>query len=310
MSSYVTLGAQAPSRATDVVLSVLRMQAPSSSNAKGLCVVESLTAVGKVGLEFGLQLAVGAVMVALVALSAWFKFRVRPSLRWCQVCRGKRLQSPAFVAGTGSLRTRLLDARASGTSGEYGDMPYDTEGSRVYSMNLDQRRRASAPSACVVSDGKRLPARVRYIVAAVNFAATAYSTVTVATIKMLHCVWVPGSPLGQRRLFIRGSVVCDYVGWQVVYVLGIAVLVAVPMILLFVTSWAARRREAAPLASALEGAVPVVSGLLFHASLHADMRTLGRLCAQSALGCSTFEWVFDLPLWTPTVTACTGGRPA
>jgi hypothetical protein len=33
--------------------------------------------------------------------------------------------------------------------------------------------------------------------------------------KMLHCVWVPGTPPEERRLYIRGSVVCDYHGWQV-----------------------------------------------------------------------------------------------
>jgi hypothetical protein len=282
MSSYVTLGVQTPSRATDVTLSVLRMQAPSASNAKGLCVVETLTAVGKVGLEFGLQLAVGAVMVVLVVLSAWFR------LLLFQVCRRERSQSPAFDAGTGSFRTRLLDARASDS--EDGDASHGIGGFREHSLHLDQHRTDSARSARAVgngtelpplthylrsqrgasygtadgpvgcdatatgrsppqslpNDGTHLPLRARYITAAVNFIVTAYSTVTVATIKMLHCVWVPGAPRDQQRLFVQGSVVCNYTGWQVVYVIGIAVLVAVPVILFFVTSWAVRRSDAAP----------------------------------------------------------------
>jgi hypothetical protein len=256
MSSYVTLGSQTPIRAVDVVLSIIRMQAPSesASNAKGLCAFETLTAVGKVGLEFGLQLAVGAVMVALVALvalSAWLRLR----FKLIQVCRRKLSQTSAFDAssGVGSIRTRLLDARASDTVGR--DAPHDIGSSREHSLNLGQQLADSvSPGPSVtVGNGAGPPARVRYIIAAVNFVVTAYSTVTVATFKMLHCVRVPGSPVDQRRLFIQGSVVCDYMGWQVVYVVGIAVLVAVPAILLLVASWAVRRSEAAP--SEREGAV-------------------------------------------------------
>jgi hypothetical protein len=220
------------------------MQAPSesASNAKGLCAFETLTAVGKVGLEFGLQLSVGVVMVvlvALVALSAWLRVRI-------QVCRRKLSQTSAFDAGAGSLRTRLLDARASDSASEDRDAPLDIGGSREHSLNLGQYRTDSTGPGPDVGNGAEPPARVRYIIAAVNFVVTAYSTVTVATIKMLHCVRVPGPTLDQRRLFVQGSAVCDYTGWRAVYVIVMAGLVVVPAILFFVTSWAVRRSGAAP----------------------------------------------------------------
>ena len=69
MSAYVVLGTGRPSHAADVVLSLLRMQAPSTSDSPGLCATGSLTSDGKVGLEVGLQLGVGLVMVVLVLVS-------------------------------------------------------------------------------------------------------------------------------------------------------------------------------------------------------------------------------------------------
>ena len=79
--------------------------------------------------------------------------------------------------------------------------------------------------------------RAKLVTASVNFGLTAYATLTVAAIKMLHCVWVPGTPLTQRRLFVRASVVCSFSGWQAPYVLLVVLLVTVPALLPFAAAW-------------------------------------------------------------------------
>lgn len=90
---------------------------------------------------------------------------------------------------------------------------------------------------------RQLSQRAMLVTAAVNFGLTAYATLTVAAVKMLHCVWVPGSPPYQRRLYIRGTVVCDYGGWQAGFLILVAVLAAAPVGLALVASWA---RHAVP----------------------------------------------------------------
>jgi hypothetical protein len=60
--------------------------------------------------------------------------------------------------------------------------------------------------------------RARLVTAAANFFLTAYATITVACVKMLHCVRVPGTSAASRWLFIRGTVRCNYGGWQLPYV--------------------------------------------------------------------------------------------
>jgi hypothetical protein len=74
----------------------------------------------------------------------------------------------------------------------------------------------------------------------VNYGLTAYATLTVAAVKMLHCVWVPGTPAHQRRLFIQGDRVCDYRGWQAPYVLLVSILAAIPILLPLVAAWSRR----------------------------------------------------------------------
>jgi hypothetical protein len=87
---------------------------------------------------------------------------------------------------------------------------------------------------------KPLTHRAKLVTAAVNYGLTAYATLTVAAVKMLHCVWVPGTPPSERRLFVRGSRVCDYTGWQAPYVLLVALLAAVPLMLPLVALWSRR----------------------------------------------------------------------
>jgi hypothetical protein len=82
--------------------------------------------------------------------------------------------------------------------------------------------------------------RAHLITAAVNFSLTAYATLTVAAVKLLHCTWVPGTPKAQRHLVIHGSVRCDYSGWQLPYVVLVGLLIAVPVGLPMVAAWARR----------------------------------------------------------------------
>lgn len=94
----------------------------------------------------------------------------------------------------------------------------------------------------VVAQAARVPVsrRAKLVTAAVNFGLTAYATLTVAALKMLHCVWVPGTPSEERRLFVQASVVCNYSGWQVPYILLVAILVAIPAVLPFAAAWSCR----------------------------------------------------------------------
>jgi hypothetical protein len=226
MSAYVVLGTGRPSRAADAILSLLRMQAPSFSgrDSPGLCATCTLTADDKVGLEAGLQLGVGLVMVVLVLASWWVR-----GCQWWSVPTARHT-----VPGGGDLSVGLLSSPCIYDGGPGDWAP------RVHSLNVVNSAPAATGAVSPVSDGTRLPPRARYITAAVNFGVTAYSTVTVATVKMLHCVWVPGTPLHQRRLFIRGSVVCDYSGWQAPHVVVLAVLVVAPFALPFAAAWSRR----------------------------------------------------------------------
>jgi hypothetical protein len=227
MSAYVVLGVEHPSRAVDVVMSLLRMQAPSTADGPGLCAVRGLTANGKVALEAGLQLGVGVLMVAVVVMSRW----ALPGTRLC-----RRVQPRVGHALEGLGQSLLLD----------NDSQWPGERTpRVYSLSMSVQTgaagkgggEAASSPAC---DGTKLSPRVRYITAAVNFCVTAYSTVTVATIKMVHCVRIPGTPPHERRLFIRGSVVCDYSGWQLPYMVVLAALLVVPVMLPLVAAWSRR----------------------------------------------------------------------
>jgi hypothetical protein len=82
--------------------------------------------------------------------------------------------------------------------------------------------------------------RARLVTAAVNFGLTAYATLTVACVKLLHCVHVPGTPPGARSLFIQGPLACGYGGWQGVYLAMLGGLVCVPPGVGLAARWALR----------------------------------------------------------------------
>jgi hypothetical protein len=86
---------------------------------------------------------------------------------------------------------------------------------------------------------EQVPHRTRTVLATVNFGLTAYATLTVACVKALHCVSVPGTgPGSPRRLFIRGTVECHYQGWQApIVVLGL-LLCVLPLVVIYLAWWA------------------------------------------------------------------------
>ena len=61
---------------------------------------------------------------------------------------------------------------------------------------------------------------------------------------------MPGTPEGQRRLFIRASIVCSVSGWQAKYVFVAILLVGLPMALPFVAAWSRRKPDPAIAAAA------------------------------------------------------------
>ena len=67
--------------------------------------------------------------------------------------------------------------------------------------------------------------------------ACRYAALTVACTKLLHCVWVPGTASHRRFLFVRGTVECEYLGWQLPLVAAVAALVAIPLLLPFAARW-------------------------------------------------------------------------
>ncbi len=63
MTSYVLVGVVRTSRASGILLSVIRLQPLSQSDAAGFCVTDSLTPTTKLGLVTSLQLSVAVAMV-------------------------------------------------------------------------------------------------------------------------------------------------------------------------------------------------------------------------------------------------------
>ena len=81
-----------------------------------------------------------------------------------------------------------------------------------------------------------LPLRARVIAASFNLLLTVYSTFIAAIVKLLHCVSVPGQASGSF-LFIQGGLTCEYLGWQLPFVVLLAALVAVPLLLPLLSRW-------------------------------------------------------------------------
>ena len=89
-------------------------------------------------------------------------------------------------------------------------------------------------------DASAAPMRARAIGAAVNLLLSGYATLSLAVVKLLHCVAVPGTDPTSTWLFINGDVACSYSGWQLPLVVVLALLVATPLCLPLLSAWASR----------------------------------------------------------------------
>jgi hypothetical protein len=210
MSAYVLVGSvPGSSKLTSILLSVLRMESPHTNSGPGMCALRRLTSTGKVALEAGLQLSVALAMVAVYlcvragsAVGAVWTRRTKPT-------RSSSDLSTPFVhvvAPGGSLY---------GSSGTAVDCPSPAMEDLVGVVEVREGRRGSrgcCPSGTGTAssgvDGAQLALPARLITAAVNFG-----------------------------LYIRGSQVCEYTGWQLPYVLLVGVLVMVPVVLPWVAAW-------------------------------------------------------------------------
>lgn len=227
---------------SDLALSLLRMQAPSRATVPGYCALTRLSATSKVTLEAMLQLSVAVCMAAMFLVGT----------KVVQCWRAARCSGGS--TSTARLRQRLLPPRQpqpedpAPHSETYWD--WDTavpttqqgEGRGGASRRIDSSTGvvASGGEGSRAREGAVPPIRARLATAAVNYGLTAYATLTVASVKLLHCVWVPGTAPASRHLFIRGSMACDYSGWQAPYIALLAVLVAVPLALPLLAAWSRR----------------------------------------------------------------------
>jgi hypothetical protein len=165
----------------------------------GFCISEHLTAVGKVVLECGLAMSVGVAMLALY-------YAVGAVRRVFGFLRGER--GPGGSHGNSEMP--LLPGNAT--------IP------RPVHIEV-----IAAPL------GSLIPAAVnqstRIITAVINVSLFAWSSVANAVFTLLRCSPAPGAPPGQSSLFIQGSVVCNYGGWQLpLMVLLVGLLLAPPAV--------------------------------------------------------------------------------
>ena len=133
---------------------------------------------------------------------------------------GRPLQVPLLASGVGGDDASELSLRqgahdVAGTSG-------------------NQSRTASARWPIGLSS----TLRSRFIAAGVNFGLTVHATLTVAVVKLLHCVAVPGDSAGMR-LLVHASVRCAYGGWQAPLLLVLVLLLLAPAAVIAGAVWAA-----------------------------------------------------------------------
>lgn len=183
-------------------ISVLRMQAPDLADVPGLCALHGLTSVSKPVLEAGFQ-----VLVVLSMVAIWLVVRLS---QWVAILcpRRQELSSIELHRGRGYATY------------EYTEVLSSSGGSTPLTNPLFD-----------ASDGTLLSPRARFVTVAINFGLTAYAALTVTSVKLLHCVWVPGTPESERRLFVSGSTICEFSGWQLPLLMLLTGLVALPIVL-------------------------------------------------------------------------------
>jgi hypothetical protein len=262
-----------------VVMAVVSLRMPSLLSS-GVCLSTSLTAVRKVLIDVALVALVGCSMVAMVcswwAWRVWCRSRVRGV---CQRGggSGSRLSSGSSRAipllawssraediGVGDARRTSQDddvARYDDDDSDGGDDGGGGGGDASVAVMSPVHQQcgpssssssaaaaaaapalASAPSGRVVAPhrGSGTSLRGRLVGAGVNFALSAYSSVTIAVLKLLHCVSVPGTAAESSWLFLHGDTACAFTGWQLPAVLALAVLSLIPLMLPMLSRWAMR----------------------------------------------------------------------
>jgi hypothetical protein len=182
-------------------------------------------------------------------------------LRADTVQAGQQLSVPV-QAQAGRVNQDPGEAEDVGVAGRLGGAQLTAQG-----LEVDVRKRSGAGAVDDADAGAHNPfnydagvagspkvppisKRARLVAAAVNFGLTAYATLTVACVKLLHCVQVPGVPSHSSvttvvsRRFIHGTASCDYTGWQGV-ALAVVVLLAVAMVGVFAGAVLSRRSPSA-----------------------------------------------------------------
>ena len=169
-------------------------EAGTPSGSSGFCIVRGLSAKGKVELEAAMQFAVGIAMVVVyvsVAVAAVWRRHVlrrqrRASERQDQQRQGTHSAVLARGHGGDHLPARAQQARSSGYVALPATSPVSS--SRLVT-EMDGGSGDDDDDEEVVRQGV---SHERRIGAVVNFGLTVYSTITIACMKLLHCVTIPG----------------------------------------------------------------------------------------------------------------------
>ncbi len=226
MSFYVLVaGEQSGASASQFLLSLLRGHV--SGQTPGVCVLSKLTSTSKVLLEAGLQLCVGVAMVALLVVVSL--------VGQCPLRKSRLRRESTHDLPIEDSESLPLHKKTGAQGGVYQSLSAHDDDAVPMFRPEDRVQVDTATELSVESFGSRL------VTAAVNFGLSAYAAVSAASMRLLHCVHVPGSPPAERRLFIRGSVTCDYTGWQFPLVLILAVLVATPIVLPMAAAWSVKK---------------------------------------------------------------------
>jgi hypothetical protein len=206
MTSHALVGNVRTSKAGGVLLSIIRMRPLSQSSAKGFCALEGLTPTSKLGLDTGLQLSIAlamAVVYACVMLGGrcWRALCGRLHRR-SPPARQSSGRGPVPSAALGAAREPLIAPthpsagygaiRASSRTLEVEIGGSDSPPSQASGEGSPGAPVARAPSVGRMAVGP-IPRKVKLVTAATNFLITAHTTLTVATLSMLHCVWVGGA---------------------------------------------------------------------------------------------------------------------
>ena len=224
------------------VLSFLRLQLPNTAKGTGLCVFTSLNAVEKIKLEAAAPTAVAAAMLCCVV--------VITAIRRCRDSQASPYVSPARESSESGISLLRSPSGFSSSAG-YGSVSYAYRQRAVVDLDGsgdDVDNDVVLDAADTVAKQQQqfdgvtgFTYRGSIIAAIVNLLLLAYSVVLSSVVKLLHCVRVPGTPLGSSYLFIQGSVACDYSRWQLGYVFAMIALGAVPIVVLLVAACATNR---------------------------------------------------------------------